>query len=389
VLDQRLRERIHREGPITFAAFMDAALYDESAGFFGRGGGAGRAGADFVTSPEVGELFGALVGRSLDGSWRRLGEPDPFVVVEAGAGRGRLAASVLRAAPECAPALRYLLVERSAELRARQRELIALEPADEALGPFTSGTDPEDAREPVAGMGPIAAQLEDMPAVSIVGVVLANELLDNLPTRIVERSGRQWNEVRVGVLDDEAGPRFVEVVVPADSKLGTEADAVAGAHEIPDGARLPVPEALAGWVEQAATLVRRGDVVLVDYAAPVADLLERGQSGWLRTYRAHAPGTAALDDPGSHDITCDVPLEYLLTMAGRAGFDVVEHTSQAEWLTALGIEQLAETGAALWRERAHLGDLEAVAGRSVVHEAAALADPAGLGAHRVIRLRRN
>ena len=74
-------------------------------------------GRDFVTSPEVGTLFGALVARALDASWHELGAPDPFVVIEAGAGRGRLAADVLRAAPACAPALRYVLVERSAALR--------------------------------------------------------------------------------------------------------------------------------------------------------------------------------------------------------------------------------------------------------------------------------
>jgi len=101
----RLHERIRREGPITFAAYMEAALYHEPDGFFARGGGAGRAGADFVTSPEVGSLFGALVARALDRSWLDLGAPDPFVVVEAGAGRGRLAADVLRAEPACAPAL--------------------------------------------------------------------------------------------------------------------------------------------------------------------------------------------------------------------------------------------------------------------------------------------
>ena len=78
MLAQRLRERIHREGPITFAAFMEAALYDDRDGFFTRGAGAGRAGADFVTSPEVGPLFGRLVARALDRSWAAMGEPDPF-----------------------------------------------------------------------------------------------------------------------------------------------------------------------------------------------------------------------------------------------------------------------------------------------------------------------
>src|SRR5450432_4633465 len=111
-VDEELAERIGREGPIPFDAFVDVALYCEG-GFFTRARGAGRAGRDFVTSPEVGQLFGALVARALDGWWRELHEPDPFLVVDAGAGRGRLAADVLAAAPECAAALRYVLVERS------------------------------------------------------------------------------------------------------------------------------------------------------------------------------------------------------------------------------------------------------------------------------------
>src|SRR3954471_5131618 len=109
-----ITERIHRNGPIRFGAFVELALYGHD-GFFTGGGGAGRAGRDFVTSPEVGSLFGMVIARALDDAWHRLGRPDPFVVVEAGAGRGRLGADVLRAAPGCAPALRYVLVERSAQ----------------------------------------------------------------------------------------------------------------------------------------------------------------------------------------------------------------------------------------------------------------------------------
>jgi SAM-dependent MidA family methyltransferase len=81
---------------------MEAALYEPDAGFFARGHGAGRARGDFVTSPEVGPLFGACVARALDRWWRDLGAPDPFVVLEAGAGPGRLCREVLRAEPECA-----------------------------------------------------------------------------------------------------------------------------------------------------------------------------------------------------------------------------------------------------------------------------------------------
>ena len=156
------------KAPISFAEYMELALYEPTEGFFTRGGGAGRAGRDFVTSPEVGSLFGMVIARALDDAWRRMGEPDPFVVVEAGAGRGRLAADVVRAAPACAGALRYVLVERSASLREEQRERLALEPPDEALGPFMVSDDGES-REPVPGRGPIVTALDDLPAVRIRG----------------------------------------------------------------------------------------------------------------------------------------------------------------------------------------------------------------------------
>ena len=95
-----------------FDEVIELALYHPEHGFYGRGGGAGR-GADFLTSPEVGPLFGAVVARALDTWWTELGTPDPFIVVEAGAGVGTLARSILTANPACSPAVRYVVVERS------------------------------------------------------------------------------------------------------------------------------------------------------------------------------------------------------------------------------------------------------------------------------------
>ena len=115
-LPGRIAQRARRQGPIPFADFVELALYDPDGGFYELGGRAGRRG-DFLTSPEVGPLFGAVIARALDTWWAGLGCPDPYVVVEAGAGAGALARSVLDAAPSCAPALRYVLVERSAALR--------------------------------------------------------------------------------------------------------------------------------------------------------------------------------------------------------------------------------------------------------------------------------
>ncbi|MBM3671579.1 MAG: hypothetical protein FJW86_05280 [Actinobacteria bacterium] len=382
-LSERIASRIRREGPISFADFQEMALYEEPDGFFASGGGAGRAGRDFVTSPEVGSLFGMLVARYLDKVWQKLGAPDPFVVVEAGAGRGRLAADVLRASPACAPALRYVLVERSARLRDEQRERLTLEPADEALGPFVHGADADDAPQSVPGTGPIVSSLDTVPAISFDGVVIANELLDNLPVHIVERAADGWCEVRVA-LDDAT---FVETLVPAPPELSKEADHVAGNVDAPAGARVPVTQAIRGWLERAATMLRRGEVLIVDYADETDGLIQRG-SEWLRTYAAHDRGTAPLVAPGMQDITCDVPLGYLRSAAARAGFAVTSETTQVDWLRDLGIDELVAEGTAIWNEGAAKGDLEAIAGRSRAVEAAALTDRSGLGAHKVLTLER-
>jgi SAM-dependent MidA family methyltransferase len=377
---EQLVELIGREGPIPFDAFVDVALYGDE-GFFTRGRGAGRAGRDFVTSPEVGPLFGALVARALDGWWRELHKPDPFLVVDAGAGRGRLAADVLAAAPECATALRYVLVERSPELRAAQRELLVLEPFEDALGPMVRTDD--DAPTAVGGMGPIATALAELPAVPLTGVVLANELLDNLPFRVVELAADGWMEVRVAVDGDE----FVETRIPAAEELVVEAELVAaGAARV--GVRLPVPTGVPDWLQECAAVLRRGFLVVIDYAATGAELVERGEHGWLRTYREHDRGAAPLVAPGEQDITIDVPVEYLVHAAGRAGFRLVDELTQAEWLGDLGIDPLVAEAREQWDARAHVGDLEAVRHRSRVTEGAALVDPAGLGAHRVLIFRR-
>jgi SAM-dependent MidA family methyltransferase len=381
-LDARIRERIHREGPISFADFQEAALYDADAGFFTRGGGAGRAGRDFVTSPEVGSLFGMVVARALDEAWHRLGAPDPFVVVEAGAGRGRLGADVVRAQPACASALRYVLVERSARLREEQRERLHPEPPDEALGPFVLTED--EAPEPEPGRGPIVTAIADLPAVQVTGVVVANELLDNLPVHVVERSDEGWLEVRV----DAAGNGFVEALVPASPQLAAEADVVAEGAVVPPGARLPVPIAARAWLEAVGALLQRGEVILFDYVDTASSLAARGQVSWMRTYRAQQRGVDPLTAPGEQDITCDVPLEYLRRVTERVGLPIAEYVPQREWLARHGIAELVAEGDRLWRDGAARGDLAALAGRSRGVEAAALTDPGGLGAHRVLVLRR-
>ena len=100
-VDLEVAAQIRRRGPLPFDEVIERALYDPVDGFFGGGAGAGRR-ADFLTSPEVGPLFGAVLARALDQWWVELGRPDPFTVIEAAAGSGTLARSVLAAGPDCA-----------------------------------------------------------------------------------------------------------------------------------------------------------------------------------------------------------------------------------------------------------------------------------------------
>lgn len=367
---ERVAERIERVGPVPFAAFVEAALYGDG-GFFTARGGAGRR-SDFVTSPELGPLFGAVVAHAVDAEWERLGRPDPFVVVEAGAGRGALARAVLDAGPASLPALRYVCVERSASLRASIGELVAVEPAANVLG----GLGEEDDDGAVAmgrGQGPVLAVLEDLPATRFTGVVVANELVDNLPFSLVERRGGRWAEVRVGLGDGG----LEEVLVRASVELATDADRLV--PDAAEGSRIPLQHEARAWLGIALSRLRAGRVVVVDYADTTPSLARRPWTDWVRTYRSHRRAGHPLDAPGTADITCEVALDQLAQVR-VVDFD----RSQAEWLSVHGVHDLVAAAAAAWRAGAHVGDLAALAARSRVGEGEALVDPAGLGAFRVL-----
>ena len=344
--------------PLRFDAFMESALYGEPDGFYASGGGAGRRTGDFLTSVEVGPLFGRLVAGLVDRCWEESGRPGDFTFVDAGAGRGTLARSVLAARPACAGVLRYVLVERSAALRRAHGELIDRPPG------------------PCARLESVA----DLPPGPVAGVIIANELLDNLPCRLLERTADGWSEVYVAP-DPVGGGALSERLLPVSPD--EQATAGALAPEAPVGGRIPLASSAIEWVGRALGLLRRGSLVVVDYTDTSASLAARPHREWIRTYRAGERGHEPLLDPGRCDITVEVPLDQILVAHPDA-----EVCDQATFLTSLGIEELAAEGRALWHERAAVGDLAALEARSRVHEAEALCDPAGLGAFSVMTWRR-
>jgi SAM-dependent MidA family methyltransferase len=248
----------------------------------------------------------------------------------------------------------------------------------EALGPeHDPDVDPPD--RPVAGrgQGPIVCALEDLPAAAVDGVVIANELLDNVAFRLLERTTQGWDEVRV----TERDGALVELLVPADDEA-----AAAAAQLVPDapvGARVPLQRQAGEWLRRALDTVRRGSVLVIDYAASSAELAARPQEEWLRTYRAHDRGGPALALPGSQDITCEVAVDQLERIAPMSG-----RWTQAEWLAELGIDELVEEGRAAWAAAAGAPDLAAVRARSRITEAEALCDPTGLGGFAVLEWQR-
>jgi SAM-dependent MidA family methyltransferase len=266
-------------------------------------------------------------------------------------------------------------VERSPVARAAQAAGLPLEPVTDALGPAVR-VGPDEEPVPVTGLGPVVGALDELPALPVDGVVLANELLDNLAFEIVVRTERGWDEVRVGRTDDES---FVELRVPATEDLTRWVADV----DAPPGTRLPVATGAVDWVAAGAAVLRRGSLLLVDYAASWDELITRA-GGWLRTYAGHARGNDPLRDPGAQDVTIDVPIEMLRRAAARAGLEPVLETTQSTWLGGLGIDDLVAEGRARWEAGVAAPDLDALAGRSRITEAAALTDPTGLGAHTVL-----
>jgi SAM-dependent MidA family methyltransferase len=309
---------------VPFERFMRDALYG-SRGFYNSGGAAGRRG-DFITAAEVGPLFGAVIARALDGWWRELGQPGDFTVIETGAGPGTLARAILAARPACSP--RYIAVE----ISAAQRE-----------------------RHPVG-----IESRADLPDEPVTGVVLASELLDNLPFRLAVFDGA-WREAFV------TGDPPTEVLsVPFAPRPAVLPEVAA------HGARAPLQDEAAAWVAQARATLRRGRVVVFDYAvARTAELAARPWRDWLRTYRAHERGGHYLVDPGAQDITAEVCIDQLPTP------DVVR--TQAQFLALHGIDELVEEGRREWAAAAGAPTLQAMMMRSRVREAEALLDPAGLG----------
>ena len=355
-MDETQRRVFGQDRRVSFARFMDVALYDPEIGFYTTKGSAGQRG-DFLTSPEVGPLFGAVIARQLDDYWQQLGSPDVFSVVELGAGPGTLARTIAFAAPQCLPHLRYVAVELSKSQRLRHGEHL-----ENWHGDITMAEAEKFCRgeQFTAGFSSCAVP----PKISH-GVFLANELFDNLPFDIVRFTKDGHFEQLMVDIDEDISTSVEPIEI-----TGVEADVLRTAQV---DQWIPRQRQARQFVDELLASLEQGFFLAFDYGATTNELSQRINMGWLRTYAQHEKSDLVFADPGNVDITADVAVDQLVLNNPATLF------VQSDWLRARGIEQLVEEGKEFWRAHAHAPATAALVARSRIGEAEALCDEAGLG----------
>lgn len=314
---------------------MQHALYGEG-GFYSGSGRAGRRG-DFLTSPEVGPLFGQVLAHAIDAVWTKLGTPNGFTVVEVGAGPGTLARSILAAKPQCLEHGEYIAVEVSASQRASHPDGIT--------------------------------STAEIPTAIEYGVIVANELFDNLPFELwVFDDG--WRQSHI----IEQGDGFAEILRSSEVPSCLPS-------RVPHGSRAPVHTAAVSWLTEALSRLQHGSLIAFDYCTPLtAEVASMPWREWLRTYAGHDRGVHYLRNAGEQDITTQVCIDQLAAVREP---DAVR--SQSQFLQLWGIDELVDEGRRVWEESAASPTLASMKMRSRISESEALLDPTGLGNFTVLQ----
>ena len=303
ILETKIRTRIQSEGRITFAEFMDTALYDPEHGYYSAPGRVSESG-DFFTSPSAHPAFGAMICVQLHEMWRVLGSPPEFAVIEYGAGNGILADDIQAHASRFESgfdrAMNYTVLDRAAPAPA---------------------TVIED-----------AAQKPDRGA---IGCVLSNELLDSFPAhRFIVVDGilkELWVIERDGVLTEEPGEL-------SDPAIGARLERVRSG--LPDGYTSEVNLALGQWADSVSRDIRKGFVLTIDYGYPAREYysIERSK-GTLQCHYRHTLNANPFQHIGQQDLTVHVDFTALDEALSDAGFAAAGITAQANFLARLGMHE--------------------------------------------------
>ncbi len=316
-----LRERIARDGPLGFADFMAAALYEPALGYYARGTRQVGRGGDFFTSVSVGPLFGQLLARRFVRQWRESSRPARWRIIECGAHDGTLAADILVAMeglePAAFAALEYAIPEPLATLQAAQRE--TLRNFNDLVRFVTN-----------------AAELAADP---LPGIAFGNEVLDALPCHLVERRGGRWLELRVSLTNADRLVYITDEIVTEPLRLALES--LGG--DFPEGYRTELRTCYRDFLTPLAGALSSGLMIWVDYGFPREDYYHPGRTeGTLRTFSKHRAGDDPLADPGEADITAHVDFTAVAEAAQTLGWRQTLLRDQGRWITDIGRDWLLQ-----------------------------------------------
>lgn len=333
-----LRQEVEQRGVLSFARFMEIALYCPKIGYYERGAGQVGGRGDYYTSVSVGRLFGGLLARQFT-EWLEALGPGPLHLIEAGAHDGQLALDILNGLaarrPDLLGRVDYWLIEPSVDRQNRQR--LKLENFSGRVNWF--------------------AGWEAAPAGGVRGVIFSNELLDAFPVHRVawDAQRRLWVEWGVGWGTDRFVWRRMETpddwaarLVEAGFELPRELIEV-----LPDGFTLEISPPAARWWNGAALALRAGKLLTLDYGLTAMERLDPGRAGGtLRGYSGHRMQEDVLANPGDQDITAHVNFTQLQLAGERAGLRTEGLLDQSRFLTRIAAsaaeEGMREGAAGQW-----------------------------------------
>lgn len=313
-----IRSEIERLGRITFARFMELALYHSDHGYYTTTVGLGEQG-DYYTSPELHPYFAAVVAAQAYDTWVGLGSPEQFQIVEVGGGSGRCARDLLvhasSAYPEFSESIYYRIDDRSPRLRSAQRERLGAAGLENRVA-WSSGED------------------TDWQPASIEGLIVANELLDAFAVHLITARSGEVQELYVierdGSLALAAGPvSSAEITDYLASKQ----------IKVPDDVQWELNLGSVRWIRRAMAALERGALLLMDYGYPRASLYHPDRrQGTLLCYAAHTLGSDPLQRPGQQDITSHIDLDLVAGILRESGVDSIDLRTQADVLVQAGHE---------------------------------------------------
>jgi len=330
-LVSRIRSEIESspDGRITFARYMERALYEPGLGYYRSTADRPTDAGDFLTAPETHAIFGWTLARRIESIWAELSRPRPLHLVEYGAGSGTLALSILdgfrrHGSTELLDAVLYEAVESNPHRLADLRLRFETAGLAERLAPAGSPT---------------------IGSVPVTGVILANEFLDAMPVhRVVVLGGKlrelfvSWNPGSGDAGAPGRGGGFAEMAAePSTPDLAArlEDDAV----ELAEGQVAEISLGLAPWLDEVSARLARGFVLAIDYSYEAAELYgPRRLAGSLLGYRGHRVEIDPFAAPGLTDLTAHVDFTAVQHLAAARGFRTISLTTQSEFLVAAGLE---------------------------------------------------